>query len=293
MYRRRRISPFMWTIGAVIVLILLLFFISRFDFPGWIIRGLSRLVPEESRSAYTAEEVEELRNTVGSLEGENAILRERIVRLQDTLDVVGADRGAGYELLQAQIIYRDHARIFATAIIDRGSADGVQVGMPVVDSRGLVGRVATTRAAISRIVLVSSPDCSFGIVDQRSRELGVVRGSYPTRWNLSIDNGDEEVPVSPHVLELEYLSPSADIRVHDSLVTSGLSGITPNGVRVGEVVEIVTRTEEDVYEIRVRPYADLDHLQSVAVVLYTGEEPEDLRELVEEAGSELGPPATE
>lgn len=283
----------MWTIGAVIVLILLLFFISRFDFPGWIIRGLSRMVPEENRSAYTAEEVEELRNTVGSLEGENAILRERIVRLQDTLDVIAADRGAGFELLSAQIIYRDHARIFATAIIDRGSADGVKVGMPVVDSRGLVGRIAATRAAISRIVLISSPDCSFGIVDQRSRELGVVRGSDATRWDLGNNNSNEEMVVSPHALELEYLSPSADIRVHDSLVTSGLSGITPNGIRVGEVVEIVTRTEADVYDIRVRPYADLDHLQSVAVVLYTAEELEDLEELVEEAGGDVGPPYTE
>ena len=283
----------MWTIGAVIVLILLVFIIGRFDFPGWMLRGLSHIVPEESRSAYTAEEVEALRNAVGSLEGENAVLRERIVRLQDTIDLVAADQGAANELLSAQVIYRDHAGIFATAIIDRGSADGVQVGMPVVDSKGLVGRVAATRAAISRIVLVSSPDCSFGIIDQRSRELGVVRGSDATRWDLSINGSGDEAAVSPHILELEYLSPSADIRVHDSLVTSGLSGITPNGIRVGEVVEIVTRTEEDVYDIRVRPYADLEHLQSVAVVLYTGEEPEDMEELVEEAGSEVGPPYAE
>jgi rod shape-determining protein MreC len=283
----------MWTIGAVIVLILLVFIIGRLDFPGWVLRGLSHIVPEENRSAYTAEEVEELRNAVGSLEGENAVLRERIVRLQDTIDLVAADQGAANELLPAQVIYRDHAGIFATAIIDRGSADGVEVGMPVVDSKGLVGRVAAARAAISRIVLVSSPDCSFGIVDQRSRELGVVRGSDATRWDLSNNGDDGDISVSPHVLELEYLSPSADIRVHDSLVTSGLSGITPNGIRVGEVVEIVTRTEEDVYDIRVRPYADLEHLQSVAVVLYTYEEPEDLEELVEDAGGEVGPPYTE
>lgn len=293
MYRRRRISPLFWTFGAVLVLILLIFIISRLDFPGWVIRGLSHLVPETGQSAYTPEEVEELRDRVGALEGENAVLRERIIRLQDTIDIIAADQGAGYELLPAQVIYRDHARIFATAIIDRGSVDGIRVGMPVVDSKGLVGRIAATRAAISRIVLVSSPDCSFGVIDQRSREIGVVRGSNATKWRLEINENGQEIEVPPHVLELEYLSPSADISVHDTLITSGLSGITPNGIKVGEVVEIISRAEQDVYDIRVQPFADLEHLQSVAVVLYTSESDGSLEELVEEIGGEMGPPLTE
>ena len=276
------------TAGAILVLIVVVVLVGRLDFPGWLMRGLARLVPEGRQAAYTPEEIEELRNRIGSLEGQNAILQELINRLQGEAAVVAGEQVIGYERALAQVVYRDHSRLFDTAIIDRGSADGVEEGMPVVDASGLVGRVVAVRAAVSRIVLVTSPDCSFGVIDQRSRELGVVRGSEAVRWHIGAGAGDREVP--PDVLKLEYLSPSADISVHDTLVTSGLSGITPPGIRVGEVIEIVSHAEQGTFDIRVRPFADVEHLQAVAVLLYQEEERGQIEELVEEAGGEVGPP---
>ncbi len=270
------------------VVVILVFVIGRLDFPGWVLRGISGLVPPTGTGAYTPEEIQELRDRLGALESENALLRERIVRLQDEEEIGKADIGEGYETVTAHVIYRDHSRMFDTAVIDRGTVEGIEVGMPVVDSRGLVGRIVASRAAISRIVLVTSSDCAFGVVDQRSRELGIVRGSDPVKWRSLGNASGNGIEIPPNVLELEYLSPSADISVHDTLVTSGLSGITPSGIRVGEVVEIVSHEEQDWYDIRVRPFADLDHLETVAVVLYGEEERVDLGELLEESGEEIG-----
>jgi rod shape-determining protein MreC len=291
MYPRKRISPKILWIGAVTGLVILIILLGMLDFPGWLLRGISSLVPQAKQSAYTSEEVQALRDRVGELEGENAYLNEMVSDLQSQSGLNTIDAALIYGTVDARVIYRDHARLFDTAIINRGIADGVEVGMPVMDYRGLVGRVVSTRAAISRIVLVSSPDCAFGVLDQRSREIGIVRGSENVQWSIGFDSGSNETEIPPDVLQLEYLSPSADISVHDTLITSGLSGVTPLGIRVGEVIEIISHTEQGWYDIRVSPFADLNHLENVAVILYSGETQTQLEELLKENGAEMGPPA--
>ena len=282
MYARKRIHPIVLAIGIIAILILLVLIVRQLDFPGWILRGASNLVPEKNQPAYTPEEVSELRELAGRLEGENVLLKEMIRSERETDEIIVQEEIIGFPVLPAKIIYRDHARIFAAALIDRGTADGVTVGMPVVDADGLVGRVVSTRAAVSRIQLITSPDCAFGVLDQRSREIGVVRGSESIRWEFT-----DGIP-RPDYLELSYLSPSADISVQDILITSGLSGITPPGLRVGEVVEIVSKAEQGSYNIRIRPFADVDHVYSVGVVLFTEESADEMVDILKEEGEESG-----
>jgi len=290
MYSRKRIHPAVRIIGVIAALALLILLLGRLDFPGWVLRVIGELIPSGRQPAYSPEEVKELRQKVGSLESENSLLREMVVNLQQGKELQSIGTLLGTEMLVAQVVYRDHSRIFATAIIDKGESDGVKAGMPVVDSHGLVGRIVSTRAAVSRIELITSPECSFGVIDQRSRELGIVRGSEAVRWRKGNGTGVEGESVEPNLLEMEYLSPSADISVKDPLVTSGLSGITPEGIRVGEVVEIITSEEQGWFDIGVKPYADLEHLETVAVVLFQEEERAQIEGLLEEETAESGAP---
>lgn len=283
MYPRKKISPVYITGGIIILLVLLVLVIGRLDFPGWIMRALSSLVPQGPRQAYTIEEISELRDNLGRYESENALLREQINQLRNELNLSQSAENAAYEILPARVIYRDHARLFATAIIDKGTVDGVRVNMPVVDSSGLVARIVSASGAVSRIELISSPECAFGVIDQRSREIGIVRGSEPVQW--SFIPGAKKEESEPGLLVLQYLSPSADISIQDILVTSGLSGISPNGIRVGEVVEIISREEEGRFDVNVRPFADLEHLENVGVVLFTEETQAEILMLLEEEGT--------
>jgi rod shape-determining protein MreC len=277
MYPRKRIPPLVWTLGIVVVVVVFALLIGRLGFLGWILRGLSGLVPSGPATQYTEQEIEDLKAQVGRLQQENAVLNQMIVENSQVEQLNGLDESLPYQLLNAHIIYRDHARLFDTALIDRGSYDGVKVEMPVMDAGGLVGRVVATTSAVSRIVLLTSPNCAFGVIDQRSRDLGIVRGTDPVRWTIGHRETEDGPP--PDMLDLEYLSPSAQISVQDILLTSGLSGITPRGLRVGEVVEIIRRQEEGKYEIRVRPFADFDHLENVAVVLYSEQKLDEINEL--------------
>lgn len=277
MYPRKRIPPLVWTLGIVVAVVLIALLIGRLGFLGWILRGLAGLIPSRPATQYAQQEVEDLKAQVNRLQQENAILNELIVENTQVEQLNLLSENLPYQLLNAHIIYRDHARLFDTALIDRGSFDGVKEEMPVMDANGLVGRVVATTSAVSRIVLLTSPNCAFGVIDQRSRDLGIIRGTETVRWNLGHGATEDQPP--PDMLELEYLSPSAQISVQDILLTSGLSGITPPGLRVGEVVEIISRQEEGIYEIRVRPFADLDHLENVAVVIYEEQKLDQINEL--------------
>ena len=291
MYPRRRINPIALTGAIIVALAVIVLLVGLLDFPGWVLRGMESMFKSGKPSAYTSEEVEELRSRVGELSGENAYLHELVESLQDEASIESLRASLEYDLVTAKVIYRDHSRLFSTAIVNRGTADGVEVGMPVVDSQGIVGRIVATRAAVSRMVLISSPACSFGVIDQRSREIGVVRGSDNVQWDNRTNGGDSSEALAPDMLVLDYFSPSADISIHDTLVTSGLSGITPAGIRVGEVVEIISLPGQGSYDIHLRSFADLEHVETVGIVLYSEEIKSQMEELLDDTDSLIGPPA--
>jgi rod shape-determining protein MreC len=271
MYRRKQIPTFLWIAGILVIVILLAVLLGHLDFPGWIVRGLSSVVPSKPDTPHTEEQYQALNEKVNTLEQQNTYLNELLLeyKRQDNLSVVSQE--IQIPTIDARVIYRDHARLYDTMVIDRGTHDGVKVGMPVVDANGLIGRITSITAATSHVALITSPDCSYGVIDQRSRDVGIVRGTRPVAWNFTKEKIKDQIP--PDMLEFQYLSPSAQINVSDLLITSGLSGITPKGLRVGEVVEIIRREEEGRFDIRVRPFADFNHLENVEVVLFNEENP--------------------
>jgi len=291
MYRRKQISPWRRIVIITAALLVVVIVLGRLDFPGWVLRFVSNIVPSKPPEAYTLKEINEFRDNASRYASENAILKDMLAECRGERELEKVD--IGYPVLNARIIYRDHAGLFETAVIDKGSADGVEAKMPVVDSNGLVGRVVSVRGALSRIVLITSPDCAFGVFDERSRDTGVVNGSESVKWTIGDESVSSDNVIPPGILELGYLSPSADISVNDRLITSGYSGITPRGIPVGEVVEIVSRAEQGVFDIRVRPFADIEHVEVVGVVLYGEKDYEQLNELVGETGKVLGPPVNE
>ena len=284
MYTRRKINPVLRVVMIVAAIVVAVVLIGRLDFFGWVLRGFNELVPSKPPPQYSEEQATDFKAQIGDLEAENAILREMVDDLRNRLNISANEAYSSFSVIEAEVIWRDHARLYKTAIINRGQADGVEVGMPVVDANGLVGRIVQARGAISRIELITSPDCSFGIVDQRSRAPGIVRGSETVKWQREDGMGFDDQAVPPNILELEYLSPSADIQTDDVLVTNGLSGITPGGIRVGQVDQIISMQEKDWYEIRVLPFADIDHLETVAVIIYSEKELAGTEDILNETG---------
>ena len=136
---------------------------------------------------------------------------------------------------------------FRTISIDRGTSDGLRADMAVIAPQGAVGRVITPSARAAKVQLLIDRNAAAGALVERSRAQGVVEGT-----------GED--------LRLNYVSDTADVRVGDTVVTSGIDGIYPKGFVIGQI-ESVDRSTGAFDAIRVRPAVDFSALEVVLVVL--------------------------
>ena len=160
-----------------------------------------------------------------------------------------------YKTVLAQIIGRDTSAWFDTSIINRGTFDGVRLGMPIVTDGGLVGRVISVSPVTAQIALVTNDKSGAGGVIgelENSNALGVVNGT---------SEGD--------LLRMDYVAGSIEVKVGETVYTTGQDGIYPPGLKLGEIVRIDNQGSSTVtQQIYIKPSAKLYAMQEVAVLLY-------------------------
>ncbi len=201
-----------------------------------------------------ADENEQLKQRLAQAETElrdAKIAREENDRLQSLL---GLKQDREYQIVPARVIARDPSDWFDSAIINRGSSSGIEVNMPVVTAEGIVGRVAAVSPISAQVMLITDERSAAGAAVgqlETSNALGSVRGFGK--------NG---------LLDMRYVPGTEEIKVGDTVTTTGQDGIYPRGLKVGEVIEWQPGTATKPHEIRVRPAARLNSLSEVAVLLY-------------------------
>lgn len=201
------------------------------------------------------------------LAGENARLREKnsqlLVanqqleemkqenrRLRDMLDF---QQESLMELIPARVIARDSSDWFNTIIINKGYIDGVEVNMAVITKDGLAGNILSVSRYSSKVLLLTDSRRAVSGLVQRNREMGTigfVEGSV----------------VRPGYCRMTNIARDADIRVGDIIVSSGLGEVFPQGIQLGEVVEV----GQDEYGLLqyaiVKPSVSFSQLEEVFVV---------------------------
>lgn len=203
-----------------------------------------------------------------SAQDENGLLKQRVqelevelkqkeelasenTRLRSMLELKEQSR---YRVLTARIIGRDPSVWFDASIVNRGSLDGVALNMPVVTDGGLVGRVTAVSPLTAQIDLITRDKSGVGaVVGQigESNALGVVAGTS-----------------KKELLEMKYVPGNIDVRVGQTVFTSGQDGIFPAGLKIGEIVNIVTGSATTPHVIQIRPAARLSSMQEVGILLY-------------------------
>lgn len=199
------------------------------------------LVAAEEENLRLRDENRRLRADLNGLE-EVRLANERLRRLLDFRESVALPA------LPAQVIAEDATSWFRTVVLDKGSADGVREGMPVVVAEGAVGRVIRSAPHESRVLLLTDASSAAATLVQRNRTRGVCRGQ-----------GD--------ALTLDFALRLADVAVGDRIVTSGTGGVFPKGLVVGEVTRVV-REEYGLFQaVTVAPAVDFSRLEEVLVLL--------------------------
>ncbi len=201
------------------------------------------------------------------LRRENEDLRERLIEAQSRIAVADDALRERRELLalnglesvteltavRARVAASAYDNFEATIEIDRGTDDGVQVGMPVAAGLGLVGSVTVATPSSARVRLFTDPESQVGVRHAESGDVGVIRG----------DGNGKPMSVS-------LMDPSTKIRPGDVMVTSGLPNSRyPAGLAVVSVVS--ARWEQGKLEqsVVVESFTNLDRLTFVSVLLWT------------------------
>ncbi len=215
---------------------------------GWVRRGLSSVWFGYVYLVGAGRENEVLRLRVSELEADLVRLGEleqSNARLSELLRFRARLRGA---VLGARVIGRDPQPGFHSFVIDLGERDGVRSGLAVLAPRGVVGRITEVRRRASRVMLLTANDSGIDAVVQRSRARGIVQGTR--------DGG----------ARMSYLRRDVDVVSGDLVVSSGLDGIFPKGVRIGVVAELRLEHRGLLHSAEIEPSVQLDELEEVLVV---------------------------
>lgn len=161
-------------------------------------------------------------------------------------------------LLAAEVVARDPSAWFKSVTIDKGRSEGVSKGLPVVMAGGVVGMVTDAANHYARVLLIIDQNSAVDVLLQEDRARGVSKGSAVDRCRL------------------DYVLRKYDVEIGDVVVSSGLDGVFPKGLRVGKV-EMVQKQNSGVFQdIYIKPFVDFEKLEEVMVLLPTPENHSDM-----------------
>ena len=174
---------------------------------------------------------------------------EEVVRENNRLEqLLQFKRQLLYSSVPANVIGRDPTNWNSSMIVDRGTKDGISIGMPVVAAAGVVGRVAEVGLSMSRVILLTDPQFSLAALVQSPRESGLVSGSLQG------------------ICRLRYTSPEANIQIGDEVITSKLSTSFPEGLPIGKIIGIRAETNQPAVEYIVQPSVALSKIEEVLII---------------------------
>ena len=196
------------------------------------------------------EENQRLKAEVSRLQTEVVTLQQQLTEaelLSALLDFARAHPQNEYKA--AQVIGRDPSPFMHYIIINRGSDDGLRVGMPVVSAEGLVGSIDAVIPNAARVQLITDPDTAVDVVTQPSHTNAVLVGSLTGELSLDM------VPLD------------AKIQPGDLVLTSGLGGRFPPNILAGQIVSVRKLSYALFQEAAVQPVVDFNRLQIVLVIV--------------------------
>ena len=174
------------------------------------------------------------------------VLREENTRLRHLL---GSARKLMDQVIVAELLSVDQNPYRQLIKINRGTSDGVDIGYAVIDDSGIMGQVVYVNPHTATIILISDPN--------HATPIQFIRNGIRS---IAFGNGNTDQ------LEIRYLSATADIKIGDELVTSGLGGRFPADYPVATVIAIEEDLTQGLISVLAIPKARLDSSREVLVV---------------------------
>jgi len=183
------------------------------------------------------------------------ILEARLAQLQELSrentrlrELVGFRKKISYKTIPAKVMGRDPSNWNNIVFIDKGASSGMNIDTGVTSAKGLVGRVIEAGEAASKVMLIEDPDSRIAARVQRTRASGLVAGTLSHRCRMI------------------YISPDADVKIGDMVVTAGTSSTFPEGLLIGKITDIFEDKGGLYLSAIIKPAADLERLEEVLCI---------------------------
>ena len=213
--------------------------VRAWEMAGHYVAGVEEARALQARSQQQLAAQAERVTRMVQLERENEALRE-LLALRPRIEV---------DTLAAEVLYDARDPYTRKVVIDQGRSQGVTLGSPVIDERGVVGQVTRVYPATAEVTLVTDKDAAVPVVNVRTQHRGVA-------YDLPQTTG----------MELRFMAGNADVQAGDELQTSGLDGIYPAGVPVAKVVSVERRADSAFARIVLQPLAQPDSSRHVLLL---------------------------
>ena len=198
-------------------------------------------------------ENQRLQTELDAVEGATLEVAELQRRLDEFELLAGRTDESLADRVVATVIDAPLSNFERTIELNRGSNDGIELGMPVESGSGLIGEVVQLGRNRSRVELVTDASFAVGVRLSRSGDAGVARGNGAGR------------PMTVEFIDLETV-----VVPGESVFTSGLEGSKfPAKILVGTVIAARHDPVTGFQEVDIDPVANLDRLTLVQVVLYS------------------------
>ncbi|HEX7383604.1 MAG TPA: rod shape-determining protein MreC [Burkholderiaceae bacterium] len=201
--------------------------------------GLQHAITAEDAARAALAAQAERATRADALQQENARLRG-LLELRQRLQV---------RSLAAETLYEASDAYSRKVIIDRGSAQGIVAGSPVINEQGVLGQVTRVYPLSSEVTLLTDKDAAIPVLNTRTQQRNIAYG-------LAGGAG----------MELRFVAANADVKVGDALTTSGVDAVYPPGVPVATVASVEHKSDAGFARIGLRLVAAPDGVRHVLVL---------------------------
>lgn len=221
-------------------------------------------------------------NSRQTLMESNRGLKQEVLRLKSELilldqyreenqrfrKLLGSSFVRGEKKVVTEVMAVDSSPYRHQVVIDKGQIDGVYVGQPVINEKGIVGQVTFVAAHNSRVLLLTDNNSAIPVQLIRNDIRVIASG------NGKIDR-----------IQVEHVPTSTDIKEGDLLVSSGLGGVYPEGYPVARVAKVDRDNQREFAFISADPVVDFERLRYLLLIWPKESKPESTALIEEAAGS--------
>lgn len=170
--------------------------------------------------------------------------------------LMGAREHLPVKSMMSEILYDARDPSSRKIVLDRGSQQGVALGLPVVDNAGVVGQVTRVFPFTSEVTLLTDRDQAIPVQVLRNGLRSVAYGRGQSGQ-----------------LDLRFMAPNADIQVGDVLITSGMDGVYPAGLAVAKVIQVESSAGGAFGRVVCQPLAGIDRHRQLLILMALPELP--------------------